>query len=173
MQWLKWIYFTGLVISALATPARAQNPRAQNTQAQGAGAQTQAPPADNMTLVRDKVRADKKLLVAESMRMTEAEARAFWPVYDAFQADLEKLANRSIALVEYYAANYRTMTDTAATRMIDEHLALERDRAALLQSYRPRFGNVLPPIKVARYYQIENKVRAVVGWELAKGIPLM
>jgi hypothetical protein len=171
MRWLKWIYFVGVLTPALAAPALAQSPRPQNTQAQStqpAGAQ-----ADNMALVRDKVRADKKLLVAENMRMTETEAKAFWPVYDAFQADLEKIANRAIKLVEYYAANYRTMTDTAATRMIDEHLALERDRAALLQSYRPRFSNVLPPIKVARYYQIENKVRAVVGWELAKGIPMM
>ena len=130
-------------------------------------------PADNMNLVREKLRADKKLLVAENMKMTETEAAAFWPVYDAFQADLAKLQTNAVNLVTFYANNYRTMTDTAATRMLDQFLALERDRAALLQSYRPRFGAVLPPLKVARYYQIENKVRAVLNYELAKGIPLM
>jgi len=130
-------------------------------------------PADNMNLVREKLRADKKLLVAESMRMTETEAAAFWPVYDAFQADLAKLQNNAVNLVTFYANNYRSMSDTAATRMLDQFLAIERDRAALLGSYRPKFGAVLPPLKVARYYQIENKVRAVLNYELAKGIPLM
>ena len=130
-------------------------------------------PADNMNLVREKLRADKKLLVAESMRMTETEAAAFWPVYDAFQADLATLNTNAVNLVTFYANNYQSMSDTAATRMLDQFLAIERDRAALLQSYRPKFGAVLPPLKVARYYQIENKVRAVLNYELAKGIPLM
>jgi len=130
-------------------------------------------PADNMNLVREKLRVDKKLLVAENMRMTETEAAAFWPVYDAFQADLAKIQNSAIDLVTFYANNYRAMSDTAATRMLDQFLALERDRAALLQTYRPRFGAVLPPVKVGRYYQIENKVRAVLNYELAKGIPMM
>jgi len=105
--------------------------------------------------------------------MTETEAAAFWPVYDAFQADLAKIQNSAIDLVTFYANNYRAMSDTAATRMLDQFLALERDRAALLQTYRPRFGAVLPPVKVGRYYQIENKVRAVLNYELAKGIPMM
>jgi hypothetical protein len=38
-------------------------------------------PADNMQIVLEKVRADKKLLVSENMQLTEAEAKAFWPVY--------------------------------------------------------------------------------------------
>jgi hypothetical protein len=129
--------------------------------------------ANNMNLVREKLRADKKLLVAENMRMTETEAAKFWPVYEAFQTDLAKLADKAVTLVSFYANNYNSMTDTAATRMLDQFLALERDRAALLQSYRPKFGAVLPPVKVARYYQIENKVRAVLNYELAKGIPMM
>ena len=130
-------------------------------------------PADNMNLVREKVRADKKLLVAENMGMTEAEAKAFWPVYDAYQADLGKLNDRTLRLIQDYAANYQAMTDATASRMLDEFVAIERDRASLLQSYRPRFGAVLSASKVARYYQIENKIRAVLNYELAAHIPLM
>src|SRR5688572_24044098 len=79
----------------------------------------QGTPADNMNLVREKLRADKKLLVAENMRMTETEAAAFWPVYDAFQADLAKLNGAAVNLVTSYANNYSSMSDTAATRMLD------------------------------------------------------
>lgn len=157
---MRWLALIGCLTLPLPAPARAQ-------------AQAQDRPADNMNLVREKIRADKKLLVAEQMKLTEAEAAAFWPVYDAFQADLTKISDRAVRLVSYYGDNYRSMTDTAATRMLDEYLTLERDRAALLQSYRPKFSAVLPPLKVARYYQLENKIRAVLNYELAKGIPMM
>ena len=153
---MRWLNVACCLAVAVVAPLRAQNK-----------------PADNTELVRQKLRADKKLLVADNMKMTEAEASAFWPVYDAFQADLGKLNDRAVKLIEYYAANVNSMSDTAATRMTDEYLAFERDRAALLQTYRPKFSAVLPPLKVARYYQIENKIRAIVNMELAKGIPMM
>src|SRR5205809_934788 len=42
-------------------------------------------PADTMQLVRDKIHADKKLFIADTMQLTEAEAKAFWPVYASYQ----------------------------------------------------------------------------------------
>ena len=133
----------------------------------------QEKPADNMQLVRDKLKADKKLVVAENMGLSETEAKAFWPVYDAYQADLAKLNERAAAVIKNYAANHKAMTDPVATSMLDEFIAIERDRTGLLQSYRPKFSAVVSPIKVARYYQIENKIRAVINYELASAIPLM
>lgn len=133
----------------------------------------QEKPADNMQLVRDKLKADKKLVVAENMGLSESEAKAFWPVYDAYQADLGKLNERAAAVIKNYAANHKAMTDAVANSMLDEFIAIERDRAGLAQSYRSKFGAAIPPIKVARYYQIENKIRAVINYELASAIPLM
>ena len=130
-------------------------------------------PADNNQLVLEKVKADKKLLVAENMQLTESEAKAFWPVYESYQRDLGKINDRLVKLIGDYAASYQTMTDAAANKLVDEAVAIEADRTKLAQSYLPKFRKVLPPTKVARYYQIENKVRAVVNYELAAGIPLV
>ncbi len=130
-------------------------------------------PADNNQLVLEKVKADKKLLVAENMQLTESEAKAFWPVYESYQRDLGKINDRLIKLIDDYAASYQTMTDAAANKLVDEAVAIESDRTKLAQSYLPKFKKVLPPTKVARYYQIENKIRAVVNYELAAGIPLV
>jgi hypothetical protein len=126
-----------------------------------------------MQIVAEKIRADKKLLVASNMELTEAEAAKFWPVYDAFQADLGKLADRTIALIKGYAANYQTMTDEAADKLLTDMLAIEKDRTALLTKFRPQFAATVSARKVARYYQIENKIRAIVNYELADGIPLV
>lgn len=130
-------------------------------------------PADNNQLVLEKVKADKKLLVAENMQLTDSEAKAFWPVYESYQRDLGKINDRLVKLIDGYAASYQTMTDAAANKLVDEAVAIEADRTKLAQSYLPKFRKVLPPTKVARYYQIENKIRAVVNYELAAGIPLV
>ena len=129
-------------------------------------------PADNMEVLRDKLRADKKLVVAEAMELTEAQAAAFWPVYENYQKDLAALNNRALKLIKDYATSYGDMTDPAAKGMVDSFLAIEKDRIQLMQTYAPKLRKVLPEVKVARYYQIENKIRAVVNYELAQEIPL-
>jgi hypothetical protein len=130
-------------------------------------------PADNMQILRDKLRADKKLVVAEALPLTEAEAKAFWPVYDAYQKDLAGLNDRMIQLIKDYAATYETMNSEAATKLINTYVDIERQRVKLMESYLPKFRKVLPAKAAARYYQIENKIRAVVNYELAQAIPLV
>jgi hypothetical protein len=130
-------------------------------------------PADNMQIVREKIRADKKLVVAEAMGMTEPEAKAFWPVYEAYQRDLAKINDRTIKLIDDYAENYGTMSDQAAKKLTDEYMAIETERLNIRQSYLPRFRQVLSEMKVLRYYQLENKIQAVVNYELAASIPLV
>jgi len=138
-----------------------------------APALAQDKPADMMQIVREKIKADKKLLIAENMQLTESQAKAFWPVYEDYQKELGKLGSRVVKMIEGYAANYETMTDAAAKKMLNDYMETEKDRLKLMQSYLPKFGKVLPDKKVARYFQIENKIRAVVNYELAKIIPLV
>ena len=130
-------------------------------------------PADNMEILREKVRADKKLVIAEAMQLTESEAKVFWPVYDAYQKSLIKLGDRTLKMIEDFAKNYETMSDEAATKMIDDYLDLQADRLELMKSYLPKFNKVLSPKKVARYFQLENKINAAVNYGLAAQIPLV
>jgi hypothetical protein len=131
--------------------------------------------ADNMQIMREKVKADKKLLVASNMQLTESEAKAFWPVYEEYQKDLTAINQRIGKLIQSYAADYQanTLTDEKAKKLIDELVAIEKAEAGLKESYVPKLGKVLPSKKVARYMQIENKVRALVKYELAGEIPLV
>ena len=136
-------------------------------------AQEQA--ADNMAIVREKVRADKKLLVAANMTLSEQEAAAFWPVYEAYQKDIETLNNRTRDAIKAYAAAYNqgAVPDDVAKKLLGEALAIEGAELDMRKSYVPKFEKVLPSAKVARYYQIENKIRAAIKYELAEGIPLV
>jgi hypothetical protein len=132
-------------------------------------------PADNMQILRDKIKADKKLVVATNMELTESEAKGFWPVYDAYQKDLKKINQRAANLLESYAADFRgkSLTDDKAKKLIDEALAIDQAEADLKSTYAPKLGKVLPVKKVARYLQIENKIRAVIKYDIAQGVPLV
>ncbi len=131
--------------------------------------------AANTAILLEKVRADKKLLVAANMKLTEQEAAAFWPVYESYQKDLEALNGRIRDTVKRYADAYNqgAVDDSTAKSLLDEALAVEAAELDLKKSYLPKFGKVLPAAKVARYYQIESKIRAAIKAELAGGIPLV
>jgi hypothetical protein len=130
-------------------------------------------PADNMQLVQEKIKADKKLFVADNMQLTEKEAKAFWPVYDSYQKDLGKHNDQVLKLIDDYAKNYETMTDQTAQNLTNKYLALESERVKMLQSYVPKISKAVGSKKAARYLQLENKISAVVKFELAANIPLV
>jgi hypothetical protein len=129
----------------------------------------------NMEILRQKIRADKKLVVAENLKLTDAEGTAFWPVYDAYQKDLQAINQRLTAAVLAYADAYNKgpVTNDVAKTLLDEALAIDEAEVTLKSAAVPKILAVLPATKAARYIQIENKIRAAVRYELAAGIPLV
>jgi hypothetical protein len=130
-------------------------------------------PADNMQILLEKIRADKKLLVAANMELTEPEAKAFWPVYDKFQDELFLLRARTARLIKDYSDSFKDMKNEKAKALLDESITIESLGLKLRKAYLPKFRKALPEKKVARYYQIENKIQAMLNYELAKEIPLV
>ena len=130
-------------------------------------------PADTMQIVREKIQADKKLFVATNMDLTEKEAKAFWPIYESYQKDLGLVNGRMLVLLEDFAKSYQAMTDEEAKKLVGEYLAIEEARVKLKESYLPKLRKALPEKKVARYLQIENKIEAVIRYELAQKVPLV
>ncbi|HET6277848.1 MAG TPA: hypothetical protein VFG08_03615 [Candidatus Polarisedimenticolia bacterium] len=129
----------------------------------------------NLQILLDKVHADKKLLVAANMELNDAQGKAFWPVYDDYQKELQVINKRLIAVIGSYADawNTDTVTDDKAKSLLDEALAIEEAQVALRKKYVDKLTGVLPAMLVARFVQIENKIRAAVNFELAEEIPLV
>ena len=140
-----------------------------------APAWAQDKPADNMQILRDKIKADKKLVVATNMELTESEAKDFWPIYEQYQKDLQKINQRMTNVLESYADDTRkkSLTDDKAKKLINEATAIDQAESNLKTTYAPKLGKVLPIRKVVRYLQIENKIRAVVKYDIAAGVPLV
>ncbi|HET7008729.1 MAG TPA: hypothetical protein VFK65_24740, partial [Candidatus Binatia bacterium] len=126
------------------------------------GSAAQDKPADNMQILREKIKADKKLVVATAMELTESEAKNFWPIYDEYQKELQKINRRMVNVLDGYAADFKSksLTDDKAKKLIDEANAIDQAEVNLKSTFAPKLAKALPTIKVARYLQIENKIRA-------------
>lgn len=129
--------------------------------------------AETMQFVIEKVRADKQLLVAENMQLTEAEAKLFWPVYARYQDELFLLRARTLGLIDAYAQAYGEMDNDRAAVLLEELMTIEALGPKLRLAFLPEFQKALPDIKVIRYYQIENKINAVLMYQIAAKIPLI
>jgi hypothetical protein len=118
----------------------------------------------DMEILKQKIKADKKLLVSENMGLTEAEGKAFWPIYDAYQKDLQQLNGRIKKTIEAYAEAYNkgSLSNETAKKLLGDAIAIDEAEVALKRSYVPKLEKAIPAAKVARYIQIENKIRALL-----------
>ena len=129
----------------------------------------------NMEILLQKVKADKKLLVAANMDLSDAEGKNFWPVYDGYQKELDQINQRLGKTIKEYADafNMGPIPDDTAKKLLNEVLSIEEADTKLKRTYAGKVGKVLSPAKTARYIQIENKIRALLKAELAANIPLV
>jgi hypothetical protein len=132
-------------------------------------------PASNLEVIHEKLKADKKFIVAQYMELTESEAKKFWPVYEEYQKDLQKTNERLLNLLESYAADYKnkSLTDEKAKKLLDEWIAIEQDEGKRRSAFAPKVLQTLPAKKAARYLQIENEYRILLRHDLAATVPLV
>ena len=129
----------------------------------------------NMEILKEKLKADKKLLIANNMELTDAEAKQFWPVYDSYQKELDGINKQLGQTIKEYADafNKGNVPDATAKKLLGDALSVEEQEVKLKRTYAEKLGKVLPATKVARYIQLETKIRSLIKFEMAQQIPLV
>jgi hypothetical protein len=128
-----------------------------------------------MEILRQKIKTDKKYIVSENMDLTDTEAKGFWPLYESYQKDLQKINQRIRDMAStYIAADARgPISDQLSKKLVSDSLEIERAELDAKKAILAKMAKVLPSYKVAKYAQMENKMRALVKYELAVNIPLI
>ena len=128
-----------------------------------------------MDIVKDAAKSNKKALVAVNLKLTETEEKGFWPLYDSYQVALDKIQERQLNLIKDYAKDYNanSLTDEKAKQLMTDYMTTEEDVLKLNKSYFSKFDKVLPGKKVVAYFQLENKIEAIINYEMAGQIPLV
>lgn len=127
--------------------------------------------ADEQILLQ-QVMADRRAVYASNLGLTEDESRAFWPIYDEYEAKVKKVNDRFLDLVNRYAADYDKLTDSEAASMLKDKMAIEAERMKLKQTYTKKVAKVLPAKKALRYAQIETRIDNMIRRDVYGLIPL-
>ncbi len=129
----------------------------------------------NLEILAEKLKADKKLVVAMNMDLNSFEAKEFWPLYDAYQVQLQEVNVEIGRIIGEYANAYNKgpVPNPLAQKLIKAILATEVKEVKIkIANYRA-VQAVLPAVKVARYMQIESKIRAIEKFGIASEVPLI
>ena len=137
----------------------------------GVGSAASADPGTSASVAEEA--SEKRRLVADYLGLTPAQAAGFWPLYGRLQGELQLLQRNREEHIGNYGRDYASMTDALALAYTKERLRHEELRLRLLREYLPRFQKVLPARKLARYYQIEDRINAAIAAEAAAEIPLI
>jgi len=127
----------------------------------------------NLDVLLDTIRANRKALIAANLTLTDEEAGHFWPLYDRYETELKPIQDRAGKVIEDYIAGFHDISNEKAMKLAEEWLSAESDRAKVRRTYLDEFAKVLPGRKVMRFYQIENKMDAVLRYNLASQIPVV
>jgi hypothetical protein len=167
---------TPSVMAQSQQPANAQsqpaNPPAAENPAAAPSDSVSSDMLDEIALTRAAIQTRRQAIVTAAMDLTAPESQAFWPLYRDYRNDMAKVDDRLVDLVVAYVGNYKSLTDETATKLLKDYLDIERERLNVKNQYVPRFLGVLPAVKVARFYQIDNKLDKKIQGELAAEIPL-
>jgi hypothetical protein len=137
-----------------------------------ASVETQQEAMEDIQLTRAVIQVERQAIVTQAMDLTPEEMESFWPLYREYRLEAAKIGDRIVALIQRYAANYENLTDQTADKLVTDFVKVEQARARLKATYLPKFKKVLPAKKVARFYQVENKLDILILSEMAEQIPL-
>ena len=141
--------------------------------AQAASSDSQTVSDQDIQLLRQDLRSQKKQLIAANLKLTDTEATKFWPIYDQYVAELAKVNNDKYAVVKEYANGYGTLTDAQALDLTKRLLAVDSAVAQLRTKYVPIVNGVLPGVKTATFFQIDRRLTMLIDVQLASSVPLV
>lgn len=150
-----------LICSLFSAPLRAQVNEAHDADIAAA-----------IETARSVEQTERQAVVARNLTLTSTESEAFWPLYNRYRYEMSTLEDRQVAVITDFAAHYQNLDDAEARRILDEWLAFQSDVIKLQARYVRRFAKVLPGMKLARYYQIENRLDAMNNLAVAVRVPL-
>ncbi len=127
----------------------------------------------DMQALRASVKADKRALVASTITLTPAEAKAFWPLYDAYQRALDATNRQRTLVVEDLLELNKPLSDLYAKNLAGELMAADEAEAKARRKLQNALMKALPAKKAARYLQLESKIRAYQAYDIASTFPLI
>jgi hypothetical protein len=175
-QWIVLMISLGLVWTTLGASfafAQAPAPGQEATSQEVKPEEAKPDVTSEIELTRAIIQVKHQAIVTRAMDLNETEAQAFWPLYREYRLEMSKVGDRFVTNLVAYLDNYENLSDQLAEKLLNEALSIEKARLDVKAKYIPRFRKVIPAKKVARFFQVDNKLEAFIKADLASQIPLV
>lgn len=118
--------------------------------------------------------SERKALVEDNMDLDEMEGAKFWPIYNSYRTEADKLSLEHLAILMDYASAYNqgAVTDAEARELQKRSLELEEERLELKEKYLKRIAKEVSPRRALRFLQIENRLNAMTVMAISQEVPL-
>ncbi len=127
---------------------------------------------DEIELMLAQIRTNRQAIVTENLALTAEESEAFWPLYRQFQNDRALMVDRTMKMLTEFRDNFDVLSEEQAKALIDEYFKIQKEELRLNEKYLREFRKILSQKKTLRYFQIENKLDAIIDYDLSQVIPL-
>jgi len=127
----------------------------------------------DIQLLRSDVQAGKNEIIADTMKFTDAESTAFWPIYRDYAHDQQVIGDDRVQLIKDYAQNYDSLDDNKAKDMVQRMINIEDKTLNLREDYWPKFMKALGAKRAAKFYQVDNRISLIINIQLSANIPLI
>ena len=158
-----------VVLAAMAYGERADAQAAAPTSVEA----PQVISEQDLALMREDIKSKKKQLIAQNLKLTDTEATKFWPVYDKYAAEQDKINDTKFGIIKKYADQHGTLTDDEAMTMGKQFLESETQTSQLREKYLPIVAKVLSGRSAATFFQLERRISMMIELQLSSKIPLV
>ncbi len=124
-------------------------------------------------MLRKNLRSERKQVIAANMKLTDAEAEKFWPIYDQYVAELVAINGKKYDLIKQYVQNNGALTDAQAASAVKDWIGVDQAVGDLRMKYVPIFGKVLSPKATALFYQVDRRIQLMIDLQLASALPMI
>ncbi len=127
---------------------------------------------DEIELMLAQIRTNRQAIVTENLALTAEESAVFWPLYRQFQNDRASMVDRTMKMLTEFRDNFDGLSEEQAKALVDEYFKIQKEELRLNEKYLREFRKILSQKKALRYFQIENKLDAIIDYDLSQVIPL-
>ncbi len=127
----------------------------------------------DIQLMRSDLQSGKNRVIADTMKFTDPESTAFWPIYRDYAHDQHVIADQRLSVITDYAKHIDNMDDAKAKQLSEQMMGIEEKTVKLQQEYWPRFEKALGAKRAAKFFQVDNRLSMMIDVQLASEIPLI
>jgi len=100
--------------------------------------------------MRERIKAQKIAFITAQLQLTTEEAQAFWPVFNAYEANSETVKNKQLRPVRKAMRNSESLSDEEAIKLLDNMITAETELHQLRLNLISDLKGVLPPQKILK-----------------------